>query len=86
MCFSGSSVVKNLLANAGDMGSVSGSGISPGEGNDNSLQYSCLGNSMKRGAWQATVHGVAKSLRHNLATKQKHRGSGNTGVWNFLWS
>ena len=37
MCFSGSSVVKNLLANAGDMGSVSGSGISPGEGNDNSL-------------------------------------------------
>ena len=42
------------------MGSVSGSGRSPGEGNGNPSQYSCLGNPMDRGAWQATVHGVAK--------------------------
>ena len=45
----------------GDMGSISGSGSSPGEGNGNPLQYSCLENSMDRGAWQDTVHGVAKS-------------------------
>ena len=42
------------------MGSVSGSGRSPGEGNGNPPQYSCLGNPMDRGAWQATVHGVTK--------------------------
>ena len=56
--------VKNLPANAGDirdMGSISGSGRSPGEGNGNPLQYSCLGNPMDRGTWQATVHGVAKN-------------------------
>ena len=57
-------MVKNPPADAGDtqdVGSVLGSGRSPGEGNDNPLQYSCLGNSMDRGAWRATVHGVAKS-------------------------
>ena len=57
-------VVKNLPANAGDTrakGSIPGSGRSPGIGNGNPLQYSCLENSMDRGAWQATVHGVAKS-------------------------
>ena len=59
--FSGGSLVKNLPANAGDMGSIPGSGRSPGEGNDSPLQYSCLGNPMDRGAWWATVHGVAKS-------------------------
>ena len=47
---------------------IIGSGKAPGERNDNPLQYSCLGNHMDRGAWQATVHGVAK-VRHNLATK-----------------
>ena len=47
--------------NAGDRGSVPGSGRSPGEGNENPLQYSCLENPMDGGAWQATVHGVAKS-------------------------
>ena len=52
---------QNPPANAGDMGSIPGSGRSPGEGNGNPLQYSCLGNSRDRGAWQATVHGVAKS-------------------------
>ena len=46
--------------NAGDAGSIPGSGRSPGEGNDNPLQYSCLGNPMDRGAWQATVHGITK--------------------------
>ena len=53
-------VVKNLPANAGDMASISGSGRSPGEGNGNLLQYSCLQYPKDRGAWQATVHGVAK--------------------------
>ena len=56
----GSSVVKNLPANAGDVGSTLGWGRSPGEGNGNPLQYSCLGNPMDRGAWWATVGGVAK--------------------------
>ena len=56
-------MVKNLPSNAGDTGdmdSIPGSGRSPGEGNDNPLQYSCLGNPMDRGAWQATVHGITK--------------------------
>ena len=52
--FPGGSVVKNPPAKAGDVGSIPGSGRSPGEGNDNSLQHSCLGNSMARAAWQAT--------------------------------
>ena len=56
-------------ANAGDMGSIPGSGRSPGEGNGNPLQYSCLGNPTDRGAWPATVHGGHKRVRHNLATK-----------------
>ena len=46
---------------AGDPDSISGSGRSPGKGNGNPLQYSCLENTVDRGAWQATVHGVAKS-------------------------
>ena len=58
--FLGGSVVTNMPANAGDMGLISGSGRSPGEGNGNPLQYSSLGNSIDRGAWQATVHGVTK--------------------------
>ena len=60
--FPGGSVVKNQPANAGDKGLIPGSGRSPGEGSGNPLQYSCLGNSMERGAWQATVHGVTKEL------------------------
>ena len=55
------SVVKNLPANAGDVDSIPGLGRFPGEGNGNPLHYSCLGNSMDRGAWWTTVHGVAKS-------------------------
>ena len=60
----GGSVVKNLLTNAGDAGdtgSIPGPGRSPGGGNGNPFQYSCLGNPMDRGAWQTTVYRVAKS-------------------------
>ena len=59
--FPAGSVEKNLAASAGDEGWISGSGRSPGEGNGNPLQYSCLENPRDRGAWQATVHGVTKS-------------------------
>ena len=55
------SVVKNPPANTGDMDSIPGSERSRGEGNDNPLQYSCLGKPMDRGTWWATVHGVAKN-------------------------
>ena len=58
--FPGGSVVKNSPANAGDAGSVPGSGKSPGEENGNPFQYSCLGNPMDRGTWVATVQEVAK--------------------------
>ena len=51
---------KESTYNAGDLGSVSGLGRSPGEGNGNPLQSSCLGNPMDRGAWWTSVHGVAK--------------------------
>ena len=60
--FPGDSVVKNLPANVGNLGLIPGSGRSPGEGNGNPLQYSCLGNPMDRGAWRAIGHGVAKEL------------------------
>ena len=62
--FPGGAVVKNPPANAGDarnVGLIPGLGRFPGVGNGNSFQYSCLENSMDRGAWWATVHGVAKS-------------------------
>ena len=67
-------VVRNLPANAGDAGEIdliSGSGKTPREGNGNSLQYSCLENPTDRGAWQATVHGVAKSQTDSLHTALK---------------
>ena len=62
-CFPGGLMVKNLPASAGvrDKGSIPGSGRSPGEGNGNPLQYSCLKNPMDRRAWGATVQRVAKS-------------------------
>ena len=59
--FPGGSVVKYLAASAGDVDSISELGRSPGEGNGNPLQYSCLGNPMDRGTWRATVHGIAES-------------------------
>ena len=65
ICMYGASLVahrvKNPSANAGDVGSILGSGRSPGEGNDYPLHYSCLENSMDRGAWRATAHGVSKN-------------------------
>ena len=59
---------KKSACNAGGPGSIPGSGRSPGEGNGNPLQYSCLENPMDRGAWQATAHGDRR-VGHNLATK-----------------
>ena len=71
-------VVKNLPISAEDARNVSlipGSERSPGGGNGNSLQYSCLGNSMDRGAWWATVHGVTKELdvTERLSTKMRNQ-------------
>ena len=57
-------MAKNLPANTGDLGSVPELGRSLGGGHGNTLQYSCLENPMDRGAWRATVHGVAKSRTH----------------------
>jgi len=65
-------VVKNPPANAKDAGLTPGSEKSPGGGNGSPLQYSCLGNPMDRGAWWATVYGVAR-VRHNLVTKQQRQ-------------
>ena len=66
-------MVKNPPVNAGDTGSIPGLGRSPGEGNGNPLQYSCMGHSMKRGTQQATVHGVAKRVGQDLATNQQQQ-------------
>ena len=66
--FPGSSIGKESACSAGDLGSIPGSGRSPGEGNGNPRQYSCLENAMDRGAWRATVHGVVR-VRHDLASK-----------------
>ena len=77
MGLQGGSVGEESACNAGDAGdavSIPGLGRSPGEGNGISLQYSCLGIPMDRGAWQATVHGVAKShtrLSNFTSTGQK---------------
>ena len=77
-------VVKKLLASAGDMrtmGSVPWLGRSPGGGHGSPLQYSCLENPMDRGAWQATVHGVAKSQ-----TRLSHKAHYLFGYfWSQLW-
>ena len=59
---------KESVCSVGDLGSIPGSGRSPGEANGNPLQYSCLKNPMDIGAWGTTVHGVAR-VGHNLATK-----------------
>ena len=66
--FPGGSEVKASTWNVGDLGSIPGSGRSPGEQNGNPLQYSCLENPMEGGAWWATVHGIAKS-RTRLSDK-----------------
>ena len=54
-------IVKNLPANAGDLGLIPGLGRYPGGGQDNPLQYSCMGNPMDRGAWRVILHGVTKN-------------------------
>ena len=61
--FPGDSGRKDSVYSAGDLGSIPGSGRSPGEGNGITLQYSCLGDSMDRGTWQATVQGISKSQK-----------------------
>ena len=88
MGFSSGSGSKESACSAGDLGSISGFGRSPGEGNGYPIQYSCLENSIDRGSWQATVHGVAKSwtwLRdfHSLTNRHKHR---NIDQWNRIKS
>ena len=78
-------MVKNPPASAGeakDKGSIPGSGRSPGEGNGNLLQYSCLGNIMDREAWQATAYGITR-VKHDLATKQKLRSIHFKLLYNF---
>ena len=70
--FPSGSVVKNLLAYAGDMCLMPGSGTSPGEGNGNPLHYFCLGNPMDRGAWQAMVHKLSKSRRRLKGLSMQH--------------
>jgi len=62
MDFPGDSVVKNPPASTEDVVSLAGLGRSPGEGNGNPPQHSCLGNSMDRGGWRTIVHGVTKEL------------------------
>ena len=71
--FPGGSNGKESTCNAGDLGSVPGLGRSPREGNDNGLHYSGLENSIDRGAWQATVHGVAKIGHDGAAFTQSYR-------------
>ena len=68
----GSSVVKNLPANVGDLSSIPGSRRSPEEGNGNPLQYSCLGNPMDRRAYRAGVYRVTKKIRRNWVTEHSH--------------
>ena len=63
----GGSDGKERACSAGDLGSIPGSGISPGEGNGYSLQYSCLENPTDRGAWWATVHGITERVGHDWA-------------------
>ena len=78
---------KESACSAGDMGSIPGSGRSPGEGNGNPLRYSCLENPIDRGAWLATVHEVAKSqtqLKNNNKSRILERGEGPRCYTGFL--
>ena len=78
-----SSVGKESACHSGDPGSIPGSGRSPGEGNGNALQYSCLENPMDREAWWVTVHGVAR-VRHDLVTKPSRGVAGSKTIPGFL--
>ena len=79
-------VVKNLPTNAGDTGLIPGSGRAPGEGNSNSVQYSCLENSKDRGAWWDIVHRVTNSWTrlsaHTHTHTHTHKVDGYTKVNN----
>ena len=82
-------MVKNLPANTGDVrdaGLIPGSGRSPGGGQGNPLQYSCLENPMDRGAWWTTVHGVAKSQTQlkRLSTRMVSLQTANVHLWSDL--
>ena len=72
MGFIGSSVVKNPSANTGDTALIPGSGRFPGEGYGKPVQYSCLGNSMDRGAWQGYSPWGCKTVGHDLTTKHSY--------------
>ena len=79
--FPGGSEVKNAPGNVRNVHLIPGSGRSPGEGNGNPVQYSCLRNPMGRGAWQAIVHGFAR-VGHDLATRQQQQGGrASWGLW-----
>ena len=82
--FPHSSVGKESACNAGDLGSIPGLGRSPGEGNGNPRQYSCLENPMDRGAWWATVHGVTR-VGHDLATKPMAQTVKNLPAMQDTW-
>ena len=78
----------NSPANAGDLGSIPGSGRSPGIENSNLLQYSCLGNPMDRQAWQATVPRVAQesdTTQQLNSNSNKKEAMNSTGVWVVRW-
>ena len=75
----GGSDSKEPAFNAGDLDLIPGSGRSPGEGNGNPLQYSCLGNPMDRGAWRATVM-RSQRVRQDLATQQQQMDKANTNT------
>ena len=78
--------LKNPPANSGDVGSIPGSGRSPGEGNGNPLQYSCLENPMDRGAWWATVHGVAKKLDTTKQLQNNNNSGERPSYYSWTWS
>ena len=79
-CFPGGSVGKETACKAGDPGLIPGLGRSLTEGNKNSFQYSCLENTMDRGSWRATIHGVQR-VRHSWATNVFTFTSPNWGQW-----